>query len=108
MSKWQVLILAVALMMLAGAMSQGKGHPQPEQTEFSAEDAVVNKPVVIPDDVLAILCQDGFVSGTLDSPSDKIPPSWFSASVIHLGDPREEDLVVEAQGELRGANVIMF
>ena len=42
-------------------------------------------------------------------PSIQTPPSsWFSASKVHLGDPRVDNLVVLAEGELRGADVTMF
>ena len=71
----------------------------------------MNKPVAIPDDVLAILSEDRTISNVMKNADDapkELPLSWFSASVIHLGGPGEQDLIVEAQGELRGANVIGF
>ena len=68
-------------------------------------------PVPLPAEVLAILQKDDMVPSEAEYDKialDQLPPSWFSASEIHLGSPREVDLVVEAQGELRRANVIMF
>jgi hypothetical protein len=105
--------LLIALVLCNARIGEGKGkgaHPA-EQTQFSAEEAGVHNPVPLPDDVLAILKEDEGVRNMLESdniPADKIPLSWFSASVVHLRAPEEKDLVVEAQDELRGANTNRF
>jgi len=75
-----------------------------EQTAFSAEDKGVKNPVAIPADVLEALKSDSFAA---DAFREEVPSSCFSASAIRLG-PRVDDLIVEAEGSLRGANVNMF
>jgi hypothetical protein len=82
-----------------------------EQTHFSAEDETVKRPATIPPEVLAQLAQDPPVRKVMrgSDPLLKQPPAtWFSASVVHLAGPDEKDLVVEAEGELAGANVTNF
>jgi hypothetical protein len=103
--------LAIVVLACGSAHANGKQHAQPEQLEFSAEDEGVKRPVVVPDEVMAILSQDELVRNVLESenvPSEKLPPAWFSASTIHLSGPGEVDLVVMAESELRGANVNVF
>jgi hypothetical protein len=40
--------------------------------------------------------------------AEKLPRSWFSASVIHLRSKDEKDLFVAAEEKLRGANICPF
>jgi hypothetical protein len=71
----------------------------------------VKKPVALPQDVLAILRKDEMVRNVLeneDLPPEKMPPSWFSASEIHLGRSRDADIVVVANQPLAGGNVTTF
>jgi len=94
---------------MAGA--KGKRLHQPEQTEFSAEDEAVKVPIALPQGVMDILRSDemiGMVMRNQDPQIEKFPPSWFSASVIHLGTSGETDFVVVAEGPLIGANVTTF
>ncbi len=106
-------LFAIALLS-AGAVVDLPQVAQPlpgEQTQFSAEDEAVKRPVAIPDDVMGLLAQDPYVHRRMlheDSPLKQPPASWYSASVTHLAGPDEKDLVVEAEGELAGANVTNF
>jgi hypothetical protein len=108
---WPAIFLLIAAMESGPAIAQAKHHSSTEQTHFSAEDEGVEKPAVIPGDVLVILKQDRRVRNFMkneEPPSQGLPLSWFSASAVHLSNPREEDLVVVGVGELRGANVSTF
>jgi len=105
------LALLIALAFSAPAVAQSNHSRSSEQTQFSAEDEGVEKPVEIPDDVLTILRQDELVRNTLQYeklPAEKLPRSWFSASTIHLSNSGESDLIVAAEGPLVGANVEVF
>ena len=100
-----------ALAMAATMVGAQRAHSRPEQTHFSAEDEEVNVPVKIPDDVWAILKADEYVLTVMENEDpklDQVPSSWFSASIIHLQSSNQDDLIVEAEGELRGANVNNF
>jgi hypothetical protein len=105
--------LLIVLIICTARVVQGKtksAHSS-EQTHFSAEDLNVERPVSIPDSVLAILKKDEGVRDILESegiPSAKIPLSWFSASTIHLDGREEKDLVVMGVASLRGSNVTTF
>jgi hypothetical protein len=104
-------VLLVLFVTCGAGVTQEKRNALPEQTEFSAEDESVKRPVPIPGDVLAILSQDELVRSVMEnveSPPEKAPASWFSASYVHLANSGHNDLVVMGQGELRGANVITF
>jgi hypothetical protein len=105
-------IVFLAFFTVCGrGFAQGKQIGPPEQTQFSAEDESVQKPVSIPDDVLAILSKDELVRDELEEempPEGKPPQAWFSASAVHLSGPDEIDLVVLGESLLRGANVITF
>ena len=106
-----VMILSLVLAADGTAVAQGKRAIVAEQTEFSAEDEGMKRPVLIPEDVLAILRTDDAVRKTMenaDPPLEKLPPSWFSASVVHLAGPEEEDLIVRGEGEMQGGNVVLF
>jgi hypothetical protein len=101
----------LALLAMCGAgLAESKSSPR-EQTRFSAEAAGVERPVPVPQTVLAVLQEDEHVRSLLEDeniPAEKIPSSWFSASAIHLSSPQRVDLVVMGQGPLRGANVVTF
>ena len=104
-----VLIFGLNLTCSYGVQAQR--HAQPEQREFSAEDEGVQRSVAIPQSVLDILTKDEMVRNILESevpPLKSPPPSWFSASEVHLAGPNEKDLVVVGAGKLRGANVVTF
>ena len=101
------VLLTVALMLSFSfeAVPQSTQTLGLEQTEFSAEDEAVKKPAKIPDDVLALLRQDERVKDLLEDgkiPPGELPTSWFSASAIHLSDPIAPDLIVAAEGPLKG------
>ena len=105
------IFLLIAFSVCGPGSAQVKQPIRSEQRHFSAEDTGVKKPVVIPDDVLAILAKDERVRLTVEyeKPLDgKLPASWFSASAIHLSSPDKTDLVVVGVGPLLGANVTTF
>jgi hypothetical protein len=109
----ETVLLAVAYLSVGSVMALGqtKRSLPSEQTHFSAEDEAVKRPTAIPADVMAQLTQDSYVRQAMengDPPLKQPPASWFSASVVHLGGADEKDLVVMAEGELRGANVVNY
>jgi hypothetical protein len=84
-----------------GAAAKGQ---EPEQTVFGAEalpgEALVKKPVEIPNGVLQIL-RDNLYRGTINCIKNvnglepqQVPASWFMASEIHLDGAGEIDLIV--------------
>lgn len=94
----------------ASGLSGGDKRP-PEQLNFSAEDATVNKPVEIPDSVMAILKKDEMVKDVLENTqisTDRIPSGWFTASAIQLSEAGVADLIVDAEPPLSGTNVTTF
>jgi hypothetical protein len=106
-----VIVLLVPLTLCGSAISQFKHLQLPEQTHFSAENESVQKPVPLPEDVLVILKQDEMVRNALEDenvPADKLPSTWFSASVVHLSSPEKEDLIVVGEPPLSGANIVTF
>ncbi len=106
-----ISVLLFCAVHLSGQAMSGTASNDASQVHFSAEDAGVKKPVTIPNSVLPLLAADELVRDELDSEhltADKLPISWFSASAVHLGENGNEDLVVMAEGPLRGANVTSF
>ena len=103
-------IYILIFFIVAPNCAQGEKHTiSHEQTEFSAEDEGVKHPIAIPPDVMKILNQDEVVKSELENDKrNKISDSWFSASAVHLAGPHEQDMVVMAVAELRGANVTTF
>ncbi|HKF20966.1 MAG TPA: hypothetical protein VKE93_05325 [Candidatus Angelobacter sp.] len=103
--------LLTFLVMGCAATAQVKGSHPSEQTHFSAEVEGVDKPVTLPQDVVAILGKDEMVRNALENenvPAEKMPLSWFSASAIHLSNSGKVDLVVAGNPPLAGANVTTF
>jgi len=102
------VVLAAATMF--GLHGQAEARVA-EQTNFSAEDAGVRHPVVIPAEVMELLAGDAMVKHAAEYehvPLNRLPSSWFSASTIHLGSGKKADLIVAAEGPLAGANVEVF
>jgi hypothetical protein len=82
-----------------------------EQQHFAVEGEPVKNPATIPDPILRLLAQDKDVQRVLSSQNlspDQLPKSWFLASLIHLGNPEERNIVVVGQSYLVGANVATF
>ena len=82
-----------------------------EQMHFSAEDETVKCPIVLPDQALQVIEKDPNVAAVMkneEPPLGKLPRSWLMASGVHLGGPKEKDIVVVAAGHLMGANVTTF
>jgi len=88
-----------------------KAPHSPEQLRFSAEDVGVQRPIGIPQDVLAALREDKTVQNVLKSENitgASLPAEWFSASQVHLGDAVQKDIVVVGQPPISGGNVAIF
>jgi hypothetical protein len=67
--------------------------------------------VPVPADVLALLSKVEMVKNISEDqnlPADKLPQSWFSASVIYLATNSKSDLVVEGEPPLAGGNTVPF
>ena len=97
------VVLGIFLLIATSAWAdaQGKLPEQAEQKHFSAEAEGVDRPVPLPDDVLKSLENDDMVRKSVedsDPPVHMPPSSWFSASNLHLADPKEADMVVLAEG----------
>jgi hypothetical protein len=103
-----MVLVAAASFNCAGALAAHKTPPAhkvvAEQSHFSAEDKGVRNPVPIPADVWAMLKKDSHTQIYLDDKDPlkaaEIQRSWFSATVVHLRNPSEDDLVVAAEGPL--------
>jgi hypothetical protein len=103
-----ILISLTAVLL---GVSQPVSPQAVEQTQFCAEDESVSKPTVLPPAVRQILVADRDVSNELKHNGlqvTQLPDTWFSTSVVHLNGSSEIDLLVEAEGLLRGANVNSF
>jgi hypothetical protein len=105
----------IILLMLAAVSgiptAAGSDSHEAEQSEFSAEDVAVKKPVAIPEDVLAILRKDKTVLSILESENLQpinLPAPWFSASAIHLSASKRADILVVGQPPVTGGNVTIF
>jgi hypothetical protein len=120
-SKWPAVALQVFVALIfmvtifiatSGPLpAQNKRSHSSEQLRFSAEEDGVKNPVALPPDVMELLKKDGLVRSQLengDTPGEKFSPSWFSASVVHLHNSRQKDLVVMAMASLVGGNVDTF
>jgi|SRR5665213_2031290 len=77
------------------------------QLRFSAEDGQVHSPSSLPTPVLKALATDDGVHPLLGSRLLP-PPGWFSATKLTSLSIHEDLYLVEAEGELRGANVSSF
>ncbi|HXN49495.1 MAG TPA: hypothetical protein VN893_22780 [Bryobacteraceae bacterium] len=83
----------------------------PEQVRFSAGDESVEHAIHLPDEVVAILKNDGAVRQVLESEhlsAGHLPMSWFAASEVHLAGPKEKDIVVVGMGKLKRAGLTTF
>ena len=107
-----ILLVIFGTILFAPVITAAQKKPSAEEQRlFSAEDDSVQHPIELPDGVIEILKQDQLVKNSLEYenlPANQLPAFWFSVSEIHLAGPDEMDLVVEAQGLLRGANTIRF
>jgi hypothetical protein len=109
--EWSVSILLAVFVVCGSGTVKGQVSHATEQLHFSARDDGAIRPVTIPEDVLAILRKDDMVRIILKDenlPEEKLPPSWFSASAIHLNTSNEIDLIVIGETPILGANVTTF
>ena len=116
MKRWLIPIGAVLLLVSGVAISQVRPGTDAEQTRFSFGDAIVQKPVAIPEEILPVLGQDEFVRGLMgfaELPADQVQASWFSASAIHLSGPNERerdesDLIVVGHDSYYETKAVLF
>jgi hypothetical protein len=104
-------VLAVALSVASISPNSNANMSRSSDQHFSAEDDCVKNAVPIPGDVWSVLKQDTDVQEVLqhqNPPLKVLPRTWFCAAVVHLHGTSENDLVVQAEGEMRGANVTEF
>jgi len=98
------------------AFKSHSAQPPAEQSEFSQEVIKITRPSDAPKDVLQILRRNEYVLNCLqflrqeDEAPDEIPSSWFVASEIHLGGPKEVDFVVQPRelGRVPAENRCLF
>lgn len=81
-----------------------------EQRVFNAETPAVDRPVVIPPEVLALLSKDSDVKQVLEaqSPTSALPEDWFSASRVSKGSLNEKLYLVIGKGPIAGAHGTTF
>jgi hypothetical protein len=103
MRPFTVLTLAVLL----GFGLERQKAAEAIQLRFSAEDFQVRNPNLLPKPVLAALAGDEGVHQQMGS--HPLPPAeWFSATKLISISDHEDLYLVEAEGQLRGANVTSF
>ena len=110
-SSYRLAIVTILAAICVSTVGQSTPPQKKEQTHFNAGDAIVERPVTIPRNVLTILERDNHVKQALNYEGiapENLPASWFSASEIALGSSGEKDLIVAAEGPLIGANVDTF
>jgi hypothetical protein len=109
--KFRTAIIVCMMACLQASSAQNRGRSGAEQTHFSAEDATVKRPIVLPDDALRVIEEDPLVAEMRKKqvpPTTQIPKGWLTASEVRLAGPGENDIVVVAEGLLMGANVTTF
>lgn len=105
-----VLFLSFLFIGFAGAQQQSPPKV-PERLIFSAEEERFENSVPLSleakralatdESIVAALREEGFSAET-------IPANWFTAAVVHLADPKRDDLVVMGNEIGRGAYTSMF
>lgn len=111
-TRWYMFLFLIVVSVGSPKAAESKQRPHSsEQLHFSAEDTGVQKPIAIPEDARAILRKDETVQGALEDKNlsgEKLPPSWFSASAIHLSTLNRVDVVVVGQPPIVGGSVTTF
>ena len=107
------VIVAWLVLPSAASVLGKKKPPENTQTHFSVEDQSVQKPVVMPSDILGTLKNDRVVQNVIKNSDPRfglreVPLSWFSASVVHLTDENVADFIVVAKGPLANDDVTTF
>jgi hypothetical protein len=103
--------LVVALSITLVSTNSAVNPLQTADVHFSAEDELVKNAVPIPDEIWPLLKVDSDVQDQLrrQTPPLKDPPkNWFSAAFVHLREQNENDLVVQGEYPMMGANVTEF
>jgi hypothetical protein len=104
-------VLAVALSVASVLSNSDANMLRSSDRHFSAEDDCVENAVPIPGEVWSVLKQDTDVQEVLryqNPPLKVLPKTWFCAAVVHLHRTSGNDLVVQAEGKMTGANVTEF
>lgn len=104
-------VLAFTLCIASVTQNLDSNPEQSSDLHFSAEDEGVKNAVPTPDGVWSLLKQDDDVREALQNQNStvKTPPrTWVSAAIVHLHEASENDLVVQGQGPMMGANVTEF
>ncbi len=102
------MIIKAAIAVFAVVSAFGA---EPEQVHFSAGDETVERAIQVPDEIMAILRNDGGIRQFLESEhlsAAHLPVSWFAASEVHLAGPKEKDIVVVGIGKLKRAGLTTF
>jgi hypothetical protein len=98
---WKLAALLILLFNTSIAVAAQSSHAKPpiEQSKFAMEGVVIAHPVDLPEKALPVLRRSRAVLECLeeDHSIEDIPANWFVASVVHLGGPKEIDLVVQAR-----------
>jgi hypothetical protein len=101
---WIVKLVSLFVLALAinAAVGQKASVSAFEQSQFSMETDVVPilHPIDLPEGALQVLRNDRSIlncSGADKMTADQVPAVWFVASEVHLGGPREIDLVVQGR-----------
>jgi hypothetical protein len=69
----------------------------------------VQCPIRLPESAISLLSKDGMVRNVMEYEHvARMPREWFLASIVHLRGTDEADLLVMADGPMRGANVNNF
>lgn len=102
-------VLTLALLLWSGFVPQKA--EEAIQLRFSAEDHQVRHPSSLPKAVYKTLAADDGVHQLLANVLGNRPlppPDWFSATKLASISDHEDLYLVEAEGELRGANISSF
>ena len=104
--------LITLLMVVALAIApQCQSQTVTEQRVFDAETLALDRPVVIPPEVLALLSKDSDVKQVSEAnqgSTSTIPKGWFSASQVSKGSSDEKLYLVIGNGPLAGAHGTTF
>jgi hypothetical protein len=111
MNKAPALVTILWVVSVRSAFPQVPIREDADQYVFSANDETMQHPISLPSRAFAMVARDQSLASLLEGTSvarEKVPESWFVASVVHLASKNEGDLIVMGVGPVRGANVTTF